>query len=50
MAQNLISKYVWIIDTIYKAGRISFKELKRCWLYRTDRKIKRMWNKYNVNK
>lgn len=32
MAQSLISKYVWVIDTIYRAGRISFKELNRRWL------------------
>ena len=27
--QSLISKYVWVVDTIYKAHRISFKELNR---------------------
>lgn len=32
MAQSLISKYVWVIDTIYRAGRISFKELNQRWL------------------
>lgn len=32
MAQSLLSKYVWIIDTIYKADRISFKELNSRWL------------------
>ncbi len=32
MAQNLISKYVWVIDTIYRAGKISFKELNRRWM------------------
>lgn len=30
--QNLISKYVWIIETIYKAKKISFKELNEKWL------------------
>ena len=30
--QSLISKYVWVIDTIYKAHRISFKELNHRWL------------------
>lgn len=30
--QSLISKYVWIIETIYKAGKISFKELNEKWL------------------
>lgn len=32
MAQGLISKYVWVIDTIYRAGKISFKELNQRWL------------------
>lgn len=32
MAQSLMNKYVWIIDTIYKANKISFKELNRRWL------------------
>lgn len=32
MAQSLISRYVWVIDTIYRAGKISFKELNRKWL------------------
>ena len=30
--QSLINKYVWIIETIYKAGKISFKELNEKWL------------------
>ena len=30
--QTLISKYVWVIETIYKAGKISFKELNKRWL------------------
>lgn len=32
MAQGLICKYVWVIDTIYRAGKISFKELNQRWL------------------
>ena len=32
MAQGLISKYVWVIDTIYRVGKISFKELNQRWL------------------
>lgn len=32
MARNMISKYVWIIETIYKSKRISFKELNERWL------------------
>jgi len=30
--QSLITKYVWVIETIYKAGKISFKELNERWL------------------
>ena len=32
MARTLLSKYVWVVDTIYRAGRISFRELNRRWL------------------
>ena len=28
---NLMRKYVWLIDTIYRAGRISFKEINERW-------------------
>ena len=30
--QSLISKYVWVIDTIYRRRKISFKELNELWL------------------
>ena len=30
--QSLISKYVWVIETIYRQGPISFKELNERWL------------------
>ena len=30
--QSLITKYVWVIETIYKAKKISFKELNEKWL------------------
>lgn len=30
--QSLISKYVWVIETIYHAGKISFKQLNEKWL------------------
>lgn len=33
--QSLISKYVWVIDTIYNEGAISFNELNKKWL-KTD--------------
>lgn len=28
---SLMRKYVWLIDTIYRAGRISFKEINERW-------------------
>ena len=30
--QSLISKYVWVIETIYRARKISFKDLNEKWL------------------
>ena len=30
--QSLITKYVWVIETIYRQGPISFKELNERWL------------------
>ncbi len=30
--QGLISKYVWVIEAIYRAGKISFKALNEKWL------------------
>lgn len=32
MAKNLINKYVWLVETIYKAGRITFEEINEKWL------------------
>lgn len=34
--QSLISKYVWVIETILQAGKISFEELNRKWLRNTE--------------
>ena len=34
--QGLISKYVWVINTILQAGKISFEELNRKWLRNTE--------------
>ena len=34
--QSLISKYVWVIDTIYRRRKISFKELNERWVRDTD--------------
>lgn len=32
MAKNLLNKYVWLVDTIYKAKRITFEEINLRWL------------------
>ena len=32
MAKNLLNKYVWLVETIYKAKKISFEEINRLWL------------------
>ena len=32
MAKNLLNKYVWLIETIYKAKRITFEEINEKWL------------------
>ena len=32
MAQNLLNKYVWLVETIYNAKYISFEEINRRWL------------------
>ena len=32
MAKNLLNKYVWLVETIYKAGSITFEELNEKWL------------------
>ena len=32
MAKNTVNKYVWLVETIYKAKKISFEEINRRWL------------------
>ena len=32
MAKNTINKYVWLVETIYKAKKISFEEINRLWM------------------
>lgn len=32
MALNQINKLVWIVETIYKARKISFEDLNHCWI------------------
>ena len=29
---DLINKYVWLVDTIYKAGRITYDEINQKWI------------------
>jgi hypothetical protein len=33
MAKNLLNKYVWLVETIYRAKKISFEDINRKWLY-----------------
>ena len=32
MAKNLLNKYVWLVDTIYRVGKITYEEINRRWL------------------
>ena len=32
MARNLINKYVWLVETIYRSRRITFEEINLRWL------------------
>ncbi|MBQ8888754.1 MAG: WYL domain-containing protein [Bacteroidaceae bacterium] len=32
MSKNLLNKYVWLVETIYKAKRITFEEISEKWL------------------
>ena len=32
MSMNIINKYVWLVETIYRAHKISFEEINRKWL------------------
>ena len=32
MAKNLLNKYVWLVETIYKTKKISFEEINQRWL------------------
>ena len=32
MAKNLLGKYVWLVETIYNAGHITFEEINQKWL------------------
>ncbi len=32
MARNLVNRYVWLVDTIARYGRVTLKELNKAWL------------------
>ena len=32
MSKNLLNKYVWLVETIYKAKKITYEEINRRWL------------------
>ena len=36
MALNQTNKLVWIVETIYRARKISFEELNRRWMDNVD--------------
>ncbi|MBQ3945615.1 MAG: WYL domain-containing protein, partial [Alphaproteobacteria bacterium] len=31
MAKNLVGKYVWLVETIYNAGRITYDDINKKW-------------------
>jgi len=35
MVKNLFDRYIWLVDTIYRAGKITYEEINQKWL-RTD--------------
>ena len=54
MALNQTNKLVWIVDTIYKAGKITFEELNRRWMDNVDlsggeEMLKRTFHKWKWN-
>ncbi|MDR2843839.1 MAG: WYL domain-containing protein [Candidatus Symbiothrix sp.] len=32
MAKDLLNRYIWLVDTVYRAGSISFEEINEKWL------------------
>lgn len=53
MALNQTNKLVWIVETIYRAHKISFEELNRRWMDNEDlsggeEKLKRTFHKWNI--
>lgn len=39
MAKDLFNRYVWLVDTIHQAGRITYKEINQRWERRTGETI-----------
>ena len=31
MAKDLFNRYIWLVDTIYRAGKITFEEINERW-------------------
>lgn len=53
MALNQTNKLVWIVETIYRAHKISFEELNLRWMDNEDlsggeEKLKRTFHKWNI--
>lgn len=42
MANNLFNRYIWLIDTIYRAGKITFEEINNRWLKNSISEGKKM--------
>lgn len=54
MALNQTNKLVWIVETIYRARKISFEELNRRWMNNVDlsggeEMLKRTFHKWKWN-
>ena len=54
MAMNQTNKLVWIVETIYKARKITFEQLNRCWMDNVDlsggeEMLKRTFHKWKWN-
>lgn len=54
MALNQTNKLVWIVETIYRAHKISFEELNRRWMDNVDlsggeEMLKRTFHKWKWN-
>lgn len=55
MALNQTNKLMWIVETFYRAHKISFEELNRRWIDNVDlskgeEMLKRTFHKWNILK